>query len=122
MGLFSRNQNKRDNEAVYSQMQTEAERTEALRNNAIEYIVSLPKADKERFFDAVDLIWQGYDKINRVRTIGERQIAKEAKTLGMSSEEANDLGFDLLDDDPEKPNPILTTPTKPLEATRVEVK
>ena len=110
MGIFSKQPQTPVEPAL-----TDEERTEALRANAIEYIVSLPKGDKDRFFEAVELIWQGYNKLDRVRTATERAVDKEAKAMGMTGDEADDLGFDLLDDDPK------VTPLVKSEPKRVEV-
>jgi len=74
--LFFKRKNKPTISDIY---ETEADRAERLRQQAIEYIVSLPKGDKERFIDAVDLIWQGYNALNRVKTVDERQEARELK-------------------------------------------
>lgn len=115
MGIFSKKQ-----QPVYEQPLSDEERTEALRANAIEYIVSLPKGDKDRFFEAVDLIWAGYNKLDRVKTVDERQTEKEAKALGMTTDEADDLGFDLLEDELPKANPLVTPPKT--DAKKVEVK
>lgn len=115
MGIFSKKQSQPTERPL-----TDEERTEALRANAIEYIVSLPKGDKDRFFEAVDLIWAGYNKLDRVKTVDERATEKEAKAMGMSPEEADDLGFDLLDDEPTTPNPLVKA--DPQKAKKVEVK
>ena len=115
MGIFSKQQPR-----VVEPMLTEEERTEALRANAIQYIVSLPKGDKDRFFEAVDLIWAGYNKLDRLKSVDERATEKEAKSLGMTNDEADDLGFDLLDDDLGKPNPLVTPPKR--ASKKVEVK
>lgn len=93
MGLFNRKKRSAEPEQM-----SEVERAGILRDNAIEYVVSLPKADKDRFYDAVDLIWQGYDQLNRVKTKDEKSIEKEAKAMGMTTSEADDLNFDLLDE------------------------
>jgi hypothetical protein len=115
MGLFNRNQQA---PAPVEQPMTIEERAEVLREYAIEYITSLSKADKEKFTEAVDLIWQGRNILSRVKTADEKAYEKEAKASGMTTDEADDLGFDLLEDDP-KPNPLITD-EKP--ARKVEVK
>jgi len=115
MGLFNKKQDE-----VTERPLTDEERTEALRANAIEYIVSLPKGDKDRFFEAVDLIWAGYNKLDRVKTVDERATEKEAKSLGMTTDEADNLGFDLLEDELPRSNPLVTTPKS--DAKKVEVK
>ena len=109
MGLFSRDTKPA---VVYQPVPTEAERVAQLRDSAIEYIVSLPKSDKDRFIDAVDLIWDGYNRLNRVKTVDERQTEREAKAVGMSPDDADDLGFDFLDDPKPKTTPAKTTTNK----------
>lgn len=115
MGLFNRNQQA---PAPVEQPMSIEERAEVLREYAIEYITSLSKADKEKFTEAVDLIWQGRNILSRVKTADEKAYEKEAKSLGMTADDADDLGFDLLDDETDKPNPL--TVDKP--AKKVEVK
>lgn len=128
MGLFNnKKQSYRPEPSVaYEPLMPSADQ---LRQSAIEYIVSLPKSDKDRFFEAVDLIWQGYSKLDRVKTLDERQSEREAKANGgvapISDDELDDeLAMAFLDDEPITPNPAVTTVTLPPapEAKRVEVK
>lgn len=114
MGLFK---SKQPEVAVEQPMSIE-ERAEVLREYAIEYITSLSKADKEKFTEAVDLIWQGRNILSRVKTADEKAYEKEAKAIGISTDDADDLGFDLLDDEDTKPNPLTVEP----KAKKVEVK
>jgi hypothetical protein len=114
MGLFKSKQP----EVPVEQPMTIEERAEVLREYAIEYITSLGKADKDKFYEAVDLIWQGRAILNRVKTTDEKAYEKEAKSLGMTADDADDLGFDLLDDETDKPNPLTVEP----KAKKVEVK
>lgn len=100
MGLFSKK-----SQVVNEPVQTEAERSAILRDYAIEYLVSLPKADKEKFFEAVDLIWQGYDKLDRVKTKDEKIAERVAKA---DKAEDDDLAMVFLEDD--KPLPVKTAP------------
>lgn len=58
----------------------------ALRDNAIEYIKNLDKNEKDKFIDAVGLIWQGYDRLIRVKTKTQKIEEKELK-------DDKDLGF-----------------------------
>ena len=95
MSIFKRNNQP---EQPVEQPMTVEERAETLREYAIEYITSLSKADKDKFYEAVDLIWQGRTILNRVKTADEKEVEKEAKKLGMTPEQADDLGFDLLDE------------------------
>jgi len=115
MGIFNR---KQQEVAPPEQFMSVEERAEVLREYAIEYITSLSKADKEKFTEAVDLIWQGRNILSRVKTADEKAYEKEAKANGMTTDEADDLGFDLLDDDSDKPNPLTVDP----KAKKVEVK
>ena len=117
MGIFNR---KQEQEPVEQPLTVE-ERADALREYAIEYITSLSKADKDKFYEGVDLIWQGRTILSRVKTTDEKAIEKEAKSLGMTADDAEDLGFDLLDDDGDsRPNPLVTAPKS--TAKKVEVK
>ena len=114
MGIFNRKQEQ------VEQPLTVEERADILRENAIEYITSLSKPDKDRFYEGADLIWQGRTILSRVRTTDEKNIARNAKALGMSMGEADDLGFDLLDGDEDtRQNPLIAEPTSP---RKVEVK
>lgn len=109
MSIFNR---KKDNRPyAIAQFEPLQPNTDQLRQSAIEYIVSLPKNDKDRFFEAVDLIWQGYNKLDRVKTIDERQTEREAKALGMTNDEADDLDFELLDEPTASP----VAPTKAID-------
>lgn len=78
--------------------------SEELKNNAIEYIVSLGKADKDKFFESVELIWQGYQIMDNVKTKHQKALHREAKNAGLDDDP--DL-IDLLDDEPTKPNPLV---------------
>lgn len=71
---------------------TPAQYAEALRANAIEYIVSLKKGDKERFLEAVGLIWEGYNKLDNVKTENERIIANERKKANMTEDDDELVG------------------------------
>lgn len=77
---------------------TPAEYAAALRGNAIEYIVSLKKADKDRFIEAVGLIWEGYQKLDTVKTENERAVATERRKMGLG-DDVDDLALSLIDDD-----------------------
>ena len=48
------------------------------RENAITYISSLGKADKDNFIAGVELIWQGYNQMTSVKTRLQREIQREA--------------------------------------------
>lgn len=76
---------------------TPEEYATALRANAIEYIVSLKKADKDRFIDAVQLIWEGYNKLNNVKTENERIMATERKKMGDDGVIDDDAMMGLLE-------------------------
>lgn len=77
---------------------TPEEYAAALRANAIEYIVSLKKGDKERFIEAVNLIWEGYDKLDSVKTENERTVATERRKMGLGND-VDDLAAAFIDDD-----------------------
>ena len=49
------------------------------RAYAIEYVISLDKPAKDKFFDAVELIWEGYDKLDRIKTKIEKANEKEER-------------------------------------------
>ena len=91
--------------------------TESMKATAIEYIVSLGKADKDKFFESTELIWQGYQIMDNVKTKHQKALHREAKQAGL--EDDSDL-IDLLDDEPNKPNPLVTPPKA--DAKKVEVK
>lgn len=93
MGIFSR----KKKDSLSDIYETEADRAERLRQQAIEYIVSLSKGDKERFMDAVDLIWQGYNALNRVKTIDERQEANYLKKARIASGDDENFGLDFIE-------------------------
>jgi hypothetical protein len=52
------------------------------QKQAIEYVVELDKLEFNRFIDSVKLIWEGYDKLYRVKTRDEKEAIKEAKEDG----------------------------------------
>ena len=60
---------------------TPEQRTAQLRDSAIEYIKTLDKIEKDKFFESVELIWQGYDKLLRVKTKDQKQEEKERREL-----------------------------------------
>jgi hypothetical protein len=86
------------------QTQTTEEYAAALRGNAIEYIVSLKKTDKDRFIEAVELIWQGYQRLDNVKTETERALATERRKMGISDGEDDDMLGGFLEDEVETPN------------------
>ena len=55
---------------------------EERQKQAIDYITELDKTEFNRFIDSVQLIWQGYDKLYRVKTREEKAEAKEIKEDG----------------------------------------
>ncbi len=69
-----RNKNKQEAE-------TPEERARWQRKTALEYIVSLKAADKRRFYEAADKIWEGYSTLDNVLTENERIVIAEAKRL-----------------------------------------
>lgn len=77
---------------------TPADYAAALRSSAIEYIISLKKADKDRFIEAVDLIWEGYNKLDSVKTYNERVIATERRRMALGDDLDDDLAASLIDD------------------------
>lgn len=85
---------------------TPTEYAAALRANAIEYIVSLKKADKDRFIEAVGLIWEGYQKLDTVKTENERAVAIERRKMGLG-DDVDDLASSLIDDDMLQQPPVL---------------
>lgn len=82
---------------------TPLEYAAALRSNAIEYIVSLKKADKDRFIEAVGLIWEGYQKLDTVKTENERTMAAERRKMGVSGTDDDDLMAGFLEDELQQP-------------------
>lgn len=101
MGIFSKRDELNTVPPVYlnAQPRTLDEATEAMKSTAIEYIVSLNKADKEKFIAGVDLIWQGYQEIDNVKTRHQKALHREAKANGV--EDDPDL-LNLLDDEGKK--------------------
>lgn len=55
---------------------------EQRQRQAIEYIIELDKTEFNRFMDSIKDIWQGYDKLYRVKTREEKAEAKELKEDG----------------------------------------
>lgn len=68
--------------------------SEELKNQAIEYIVSLSKADKDKFVEGVELIWQGYQAIDPIKTKYQKQVQRNASKAGDTKGDD-----DLLNDD-----------------------
>lgn len=85
---------------------TPEEYAAALRANAIEYIVSLKKGDKDRFIEAVGLIWEGYQKLEAVKTENERAVATERRKMGLG-DDVDDLASSLIDDELLHTPPVL---------------
>jgi hypothetical protein len=85
---------------------TEIDREYDLRQSAIQYIVRLKKADKDRFFEAVDLIWSGYNKLDSVKTENERALNREQKKMNMTDDDVDELGDGFLLDDIDTGTPI----------------
>ena len=56
--------------------------SEQRQRQAIDYIIELDKTEFNRFIDSVKLIWEGYDKLYRVKTRDEKAEAKEVKEDG----------------------------------------
>lgn len=69
------------------------EATENMKDTAIEYIVSLSKADKDKFFEGAELIWQGYQGLDNVKTKHQKALQRNAKASDAPAEDD-----DLLDD------------------------
>lgn len=98
MGIFSRNKKpsgliSTDGHYTSFNEPTVDEQAELERDTAIAYIVSLNKTDKDKFFEGVDLIWQGYNGISNVKTIKQRELHKTAKSLGVDEDDTELLGF-----------------------------
>jgi len=56
------------------------EQSEYMKGVAIEYMVSLSKADLERFIAGVDSVWQGYNNsLDKVKTKHQRQLERNAR-------------------------------------------
>lgn len=111
MGLFSRDKQKPIvfNDGVRVEP-TLDEASEDMKATAIEYIVSLDKADKDRFLEGVELIWQGYNgSVDKVRTRHQKALHREARQAGIDDD--SDL-VDLLDDEPAKPPKLPSTEAK----------
>lgn len=102
MSLFNRN---KPTETV-EQQPTLDEQAEYMKGVAIEYMVSLDKADLARFIDGVDQVWQGYNNnLDKVRTRHQKALHREAKANGLDDDD--DL-LNLLDDS--EPKTPKTTP------------
>lgn len=103
MGIFSRNKKPSgiltaNGETInfLSNEPTIDERAELERDTAIAYVVSLNKTDKDKFFEGVDLIWQGYNNIASVKTSKQRELHRTAKNMGVDDNDEI-LGF-IADD------------------------
>lgn len=107
MGLFSKKQQ------VKEQSLTLDEQSENMKAIAIEYITSLSKGDKERFFEGADLIWQGYN--NSV----DKVLTRHQRALRRNNNEDSDISTFFLDDEPtSKPSIAATPPPAPVEAPK----
>lgn len=62
------------------------------RENAITYISSLGKADKDNFIAGVELIWQGYNQMTSVKTRLQREIQREANRKTGGTDTDDDFG------------------------------
>jgi hypothetical protein len=102
MGLFSSLKKQQEERA---ELVSVADHTSMTRDYAIEYIVSLDKAAKDKFIEAVDLIWQGYDKLDRVKTRDEKALEREIKAIPVDSSLANDPDFGSLETEPAEAKP-----------------
>lgn len=107
MGLFNRKQKPigyiSEGDTYRLHEPTLDEASDNMKATAIEYITSLSKADKDKFFEGVELIWQGYQSVDNVKTKHQKALQREARAVGL--EDDSDL-IDLLDDEPNKPNPL----------------
>lgn len=121
MGLFNRNRAKgfmvSEDDTYRLHQPTLDEMSEQMKATAIEYIVSLNKADKDRFFAGVELIWQGYNvSVDKVLTKHQRSLRKEAGEAGM---DADDDLLGLLEDEP-KQTPVLPKTDAPSASTQAK--
>lgn len=101
MGLFSRDKQKpiMFNDGVRVEP-TLDEASEDMKATAIEYMVSLPKADLDRFIAGVTQVWEGYNNsLDKVKTRHQRALHRDAKQAGVDDDE--DL-INLLEDDKPK--------------------
>ena len=74
--------------------------SEEMKNTAIEYIVSLNKADKDKFFAGAELIWQGYQDVDNVKTKHQKALQRNAKASdGDQADSDDELLGSFLDDD-----------------------
>jgi hypothetical protein len=106
MSLFNRNK-----PAPVEAEPTLEEQSEYMKGVAIEYMVSLSKADLERFISGVDQVWQGYNNsLDKVKTKHQRQLERNARANGMDVNEDADL-LDLFEDEPATPPVRRTTVT-----------
>lgn len=87
--------------AVPAQLTVE-QRAEALRENAIQYIIELDDKSLDTFIESAKLIREGYRKLNVVKTEDEKQAEKEAREAEKQAEANADPDKDLdamLDDE-----------------------
>ncbi len=96
MGLFS----KSDDEPMATlrlHEPTLEEASEQAKQNAIDYIISLDKAEKDKFFEGAELVWQGYNgSLDKVATRHQKALRRNARQAGVDSDD--ELFSDILDD------------------------
>lgn len=59
---------------------------EQMKNTSIEYIVSLSKAEKDKFFEGAELIWQGYQKVENIKTKDQRALQRAEGAIDPDAE------------------------------------
>ncbi len=113
MGLFNRDKKELvELDSFNLHQPTLEQQTENMKATAIEYIVNLGKADKDKFFESVELIWQGYQIMDGIKTKHQKAIYREARQAGVDEKDEDFL--DLLADEPPAP--------KTKDVKKVEVK
>lgn len=98
MGLFS----KSDDQAIETlrafKAPTLEEASEQAKQQAIDYIISLDKAEKDKFFEGAELVWQGYNNsLDKVATRHQKTLRRNARQAGVDSDD--DLIQSILDDE-----------------------
>lgn len=111
MGLFGKDNDNTNHKSSFlddDDLQPQApaltveQRAEALRENAIQYIIELDDKSLDTFIESAKLIREGYRKLNVVKTEDEKQAEKEAREAEKQAEANADPEKDLdvmLDDE-----------------------
>lgn len=70
--------------------------SEEMKSTAIEYVTMLNKTDKDKFFEGLELIWQGYQSVDNVKTKHQKALQRQANNP--TEDETLDAGIDAIQD------------------------